>query len=252
MKTIIAIGGDEIGELQKDGTVKPVATESVHQEIIARTGKVNPRALYIPTAKDDSESYIAAFQRYYKKLGCGEVDVLRLIREKPTKKEIESKILTADIIYVNGGNTFRMMEIWKEHGIDNLLRKAYKKGAVMAGHSAGAICWFDYGDSDSFGKNKAYRVTALGIKNAVLCPHYDTQPFRGTGLKTIMKRTPDHVALALDECAAIEILDDKYKILAANPEAKARRCYWDKGEYIVEDIVPEEFGNLSSLLAKPA
>jgi dipeptidase E len=253
MGTIIAIGGNEIGELQSDGSLAPVLTDAVHREIVTQTGKKHPRVLYIPTAKDDSEGYIAAFQQYYESLGCSQIDVLRLIRERPLKNDIESRILAADAVYVNGGDTFRMMEIWKRDGIDPILKEAFLKGIVMAGHSAGAICWFVDGDSDSFEKKRDFRVTALGTINAVLCPHYDTDPFRRTGLEKIMKRTPKLVAIALDECAAIEIIDDKYRILAATPTSKARRTYWENGQYIVQEIRPtRDFHDLQTLLTKPA
>jgi dipeptidase E len=252
VSTIIAIGGDEIGTLREDGSLKPVLADSVHREIIFRTGKKHPKILYIPTAKDDSEEYIVAFQKYYNSLGCAEIDVLRLIKERPSKKDIESKILSADVIYVNGGDTFRMIEIWKKHGIDKLLKRALHRGVIMTGHSAGAICWFTYGDSDSFGKEDDFRVTALGFVNALFCPHYDTDAFRRIGLREIMKKTPHLVALALDECAAIEIVDDNYRILTATPECRARRTYWMNGEYIIEEIEPsEDFQNLNTLLTKP-
>jgi len=146
-----------------------------------------------------------------------------------------------------------MMEIWKRDGIDPILKEAFLKGIVMAGHSAGAICWFADGDSDSFEKKRDFRVTALGTVNAVLCPHYDTDPFRRTGLEKIMKRTPRLVAIALDECAAIEIIDDRYRILAATPTSKARRTYWENGQYIIEEIKPtRDFQDLKTLLTRPA
>ncbi len=252
METIVAIGGEEVGVLRKNGTSRPILTKAAHQEILFRTGKHNPKVLYIPTAKDDLEEYIIGFQRFYEGLGCSEVDVLRLIRERPSREEIESKILSADAIYVNGGDTFRMMEIWKRHGVDKLLKKAYRKGIVMSGHSAGAICWFAEGDSDSFGTNRDFRVTALGIENGLLCPHYDTDWFRRRSLKKIMKRTPHLVAIALDECASIEIIDNQYRILSPSVKCKARRTYWLKGKYFVEEILPtEEFQSLKVLLTKP-
>jgi len=130
MGTIIAIGGNEIGELQSDGSLEPVLTDAVHREIVAQTGKKHPKVLYIPTAKDDSEGYIAAFQQYYESLGCSQIDVLRLIRERPLKSDIESRILAADAVYVNGGDTFRMMEIWKRDGIDPILKEAFLKASL--------------------------------------------------------------------------------------------------------------------------
>ena len=249
MGKIIAIGGEEIGPLLKNGRVKPIVCDKIHREILAITGKKNPKVLFIPTAHHDSEEFIAGFEQYYKGLGAGKVTALRLIREKPSGAEIKAKILSADAIYINGGNTFRMMRIWRRYGVDKLLKQAYRQGIVMSGHSAGAICWFTYGCSDSFYKKQPFRVAALGIIDTLLCPHYDTEPVRQPALKKMLKRTPRLAAIALDEYAAIEIIDDKYRILPAKSEAKARRAFWKDGEYMTEEIVAnEEFEELKPLL----
>jgi dipeptidase E len=251
MATIIAIGGEEIGELSSDGRLKPILTQKIHKEIIARAGKDNPSVLYIPTAKDDSEAYIAAFRKYYLSLGCSDVDVLRLIRKEPSHIEVAEKILSADIIYVNGGNTHRMMRIWKRRGVIDLLIEAHQKGVIMAGHSAGAICWFSAGNSDSFNRRRPFKAKAIGIVDALLCPHYDTESSRRSSLKRMMKRTPRIVAIALDECTAIEIIDDTYRILSSTPTSKARKAFWRKGRYYIEDIpAGEGINSLSSLLTK--
>jgi len=252
MGKIVALGGGVF--IGKEEKLMPVEMRPVHQEIIRLTEKQHPNVLYIPTAADDSEDHIKTFQKYYTKLGC-KVNVLRLSSERPSQAEIRTKILSADAIYITGGKTFRMMRKWERYGVDVLLKQAYARGTVMAGHSAGAICWFNYGCSDSFSDSrfvsmrKPFRVTALGIINALLCPHYDSEPVRQPALKRIMKRTPGMVALALDEYAAIEIVDGKYRIIAAKPTAQARRTYWSKDRYIIEAIKPDvQFGSLASLL----
>ena len=253
MTTIIAIGGEEIGVLREDGTNRRIAAEVIHKEIIARTAKKHPKVLYIPTAKNDSEAYIAGFKRYYSGLGCREIDVLRLIRHRQSVAEIKAQIMSADLIYVNGGNTHRMMRMWKKRGVVDLLKQAHQNGIVMSGGSAGAICWFKSGDSNSFNKRRPFKATAMGIVNALLCPHYDTEKSRKSSLKRMMKKTPKIVAIALDECAAIEIIDNSYRILSATPKNKARRTYWLKDKYIVEDIkTTDHFQDLDVLLTKPA
>ena len=234
----------------------PAEMRSIHQEIVRLTGKPKPNILYIPTAADDSERRIAGFQEYYAGLGC-EVDVLRLVNRRPGAAEIKTKIAVADAVFVTGGKTFRMMVKWKRYGVDTLLKQAYQRGAVMAGFSAGAICWFKYGCSDSFSDSasvahrKPFRVTALGIFDALLCPHYDSEPVRQPALKKIMKRAPGLVAIALDEYAGLEIIDGNYRILRAKPSAKARRTYWQAGKYVIEELEPdEEFRSLEALLKK--
>jgi dipeptidase E len=253
MGKIVAIGGEEIGGLQKDGSVRRIESRQAHEEIINLSGKKHPSVLFIPTAKNDSQDYIDGFRQYYLGLGCSKVDVLLLVDERPSKKEIKEKIISADIIYVNGGNTFRMLKIWKRrHHVERMLKSAYMNGTVMAGHSAGAICWFSNGNSDSFNKHHPIKVSALGLVDALLCPHYDTEPVRQKALKNMMKRTPRLVGLALDDASSIEIVDNKYRIINANETSKARRVYWSKGTYFIEEVKPSEnFQMLDELLIKP-
>src|SRR3989344_2508736 len=123
MKKIIAIGGGEIG---RPGY--PVETTKIDKEIIALTGKTNPRLLFIPTASSDSELYYETVKKHFgKTLGC-KTDVLYLINKDLSKKEIEQKIFGADIIYVGGGNTLKMMKVWRAIGVDKILKQAYERG----------------------------------------------------------------------------------------------------------------------------
>jgi len=250
--TVVALGGAEIGDVLPDGTLNPVTSEKTHIEILARTKRKHPRVLYIPTAIDDSGDYIASFRQYYLSLGAAEVEALRLINERPSRATIRKKIFNSHLVYVNGGNTYRMLKIWKRYGVDEMLRRAHRRGVIMSGYRAGAICWFRYGCSDSFEKKKPFKLAAMGMYHAVLCPHYDTERARRPALKKIMRRTPELVAIALDENAAIEIVDARYRILTTTPTAKARRTYWKNGKYVVETIQSMgQFRDLATLLAKP-
>jgi len=249
MQKIIAIGGGEIG---RPGF--PVETTSVDKEIIKLTGKKNPKLLFIPTASSDSEGYYKTVEKHFgKKLRC-KTDVLYLIKSKQFKKEIENKILNSDIIYVGGGNTSKMMKIWKKNGVDKILVKACKKGIVMSGLSAGSICWFKYGNSDSrkFTDPDAdlIRVKGLGLINALHCPHYNIEAYRRPDLKKMMRKTSG-VAIALDNCSAIEVVDDKYRIILSKKTANAYKVYWKKNKFYEEIIRKDKkFNLLSELLAK--
>lgn len=174
MGKIIALGGGEIGRPHENGGFYPVETTSIDKEIIKQTGKSNPKLLFIPTASKDSEEYFQVVKKHFSELGC-KVDVLYLIKDKFSKKQIEDKILSTDIIYVGGANTLKMMTLWRKIGVDNILKKAHKKGVVLSGLSAGSICWFNCGNSDSrkftSGSNKLIKVTGLGLIDALHCPH---------------------------------------------------------------------------------
>lgn len=249
MKKIIAIGGGEIG---RPGF--SIETTKIDKEMILQTGKKNPRLLFVPTASNDSEGYCTVVENYFgKKLGC-KVDLLLLIKEKLSKADIERKILSADIIYVGGGNTLKMMKIWRKLGVDKVLEKAHNKGVVLSGLSAGAICWFLCGNSDSRKmKNpeaSLIKVLGLNLVKLLLCPHYDVEKDRKPELKMMMKKTSG-IALALDNCCAIEIIDNQYRIISSKESANAYKVYWSKGKYI-ESLIPKSknFLPLADLLKK--
>ncbi len=199
-----------------------------------------PRALFIPTASLDDTDYCEAFRRQYGgELGC-RVDMLLLYQDRPARKHIREKILDADLIYVGGGNTLRMMKLWRSLGVDRYLDQARRRGAVQAGLSAGAICWFRYGNSDSrYYSNPdeaaLIRVQGLHFINALCCPHYDAEANRAPALKMMMRRTPG-VAVALDNCAAIEIDNDRYRALTSKRGAHAYRICWSAGHYHKEKL----------------
>lgn len=249
MKKIIAIGGGEIG---RPGY--PIETTKIDKEIIKLSGKKNPRLLFVPTASSDSESYFSVVKKYFgKTLDC-KVDVLYLIKDKLTKKEIEAKILGSDIVYVGGGDTLKMMKIWRKMGVDKILVDAHNKGIVLSGLSAGSVCWFKWCNSDSrrFNNPKAglIKVSGLGIINALHCPHYDIEKDREPELKKMMRKTPG-VAIAIDNCCAIEIVDDKYRIISSKQSANAYKVYWKKNKYYRELIKKENnFILLKDLLKK--
>jgi dipeptidase E len=239
MKTIVAIGGGEIG---RPGF--PVETTKIDKEIIRLSGKKNPKLLFIPTASLDSESYFEAVKKHFgKKLGC-KTSVLYLIKEKLTRSEIEEKIIGSDIIYVGGGNTLKMMQIWRKNRVDEILKKAYQKGIIISGLSAGSICWFKWGSSDSKKSNNPnvnlIKVKGLGLINCLHCPHYDDEEDKKLGLKKMMEKTLG-VAIALDNCCAIEVIDDKYKIISSKQVANAYKVFWKKGKYF-EQVIKKEKG----------
>ena len=162
-----------------------------------------------------------------------------LIKEKPTKKEIKNKILSSDIIYVGGGNTLKMMTLWRKLKVDILLQKALEKDTILCGLSAGSICWFKYGSSDSrkftSNSNQLIKVTGLGFIEAIHCPHYDSEPHREENLKRIMKNSP-LIAIAIEDNCAIQIEDEAYRIITSNSKAKAYKAYWKNGEYFKKEI----------------
>ena len=141
--------------------------------VVGLTGKEHPRLLYVPTAQGDTPDGIAWF--YEQRSHLGHVSLLRTF---PWPHEsLREHVLSQDAIFVGGGNTANMLAIWRVHGIDALLREAWESGVVLAGWSAGMICWFEHGITDSFGP-QLESMECLGFLGGSACPHYDGEELR--------------------------------------------------------------------------
>ena len=245
MSKIIAVGGGEI---------RTKETLIIDRKIVRFSGKTNPKVLFIPTASGDAEGYIETVMEIFTLLGCS-VEALCLAKEAPSFDELEKQILAADIIYVGGGNTLKMMNRWNELGLPHLLKNALDQGTVLSGLSAGAICWFRYGNSDSLkfesGTNELMKVEGLGFVDALFCPHYDVEVHRQEDLKQMMKENTDLVAIACENGSAIQIWGEKYRIISSINGVKAYKVYWKMEEYIKEEIEEvKEWRELKDLLKK--
>ena len=242
MGKVVAIGG---------GDIRKRSTAAIDKEIIRLSGKRHPCFLFIPTASSDYERYWDVIKKYYEQLGC-KADVLFLIRQKPTHQEIRDKILKADIIYVGGGNTLMMMKLWKKRGVDVLLKQAHKKNVVLCGMSAGSICWFNSGHSDSmsFYHPKRWRyinVRGLGLIKGIHCPHFNGQTLwkkrRGDFQKMI--KMVGGFGIAIDNDCAIEFVNGQYRVIASRESANAYKVFKRGGHVVVEKLLKTK--NLASL-----
>ena len=244
MGKIVAIGGGENGHHNT-----AYETAVFDKEIIKLTGKSKPNFLFIGLANQYSEYYYKVMKGIYGALyGC--VTDYLTDEEHKSYDIAKSKIKWADIIYVGGGNTLKLMNAWRKYGIDELLLEAFDKDKVLCGVSAGGICWCDYGNSDSrkFTSNsdKLIKVKGLGFVNILFCPHIITEPERVNDLKRMMKSTYKIPAVALDK-AALEIVGNEYRVLAMNEDAIAEKCYWKNGRYIRRSIISNTFKSIEEL-----
>jgi len=147
------------------------------KEIIKLTGKERPKICYLPTASGDSERSIIRFYELMHDLSV-EPSVQKVwISSYSQKESFEEVLLNVDAIIVGGGNTLNMMAIWKAQGIDKVLKKALEKGIIMAGGSAGSLCWFDNGTTDSRPKELTI-VEGLGFLPFSHSPHYASEEHR--------------------------------------------------------------------------
>ena len=233
MKTtrkIVAIGGGEISTLE---------TAEIDKRIIELTGKTHPKALFIPTASGDAAGYVETFEACYgKEFGC-QTRILKLTQDPPEFEEMSALVLNSDLIYVGGGNTYRMMKIWRRLRLDTILAEAASRGIVLSGLSAGAICWFKYGHSDSrsFSSNSEWnyiRVSGLGFINAVYCPHYHFEKREAAFSEMITKR--GGIGIACDNNAAIEIVGEHYRVLTSARDAKAYKLFKRSGRAVISEL----------------
>jgi len=191
--------------------------------------------------------------RYGEELGC-KTDVLLLLEGKTTSQEAREKIINADIVYVGGGNTRRMIEVWKNYGVDKVLREAYDKGKTLSGVSAGSICWFKSGhsDSDSFetaGEWNYIRVEGINLIDAMHCPHYNEDTREEDFNKKVLEY--DEIGIAIDNNCAIEFKDESYIVHKTDEKSKAYKVYKFKGEIIREELNnTTEYRSVKELLGK--
>ncbi len=230
MGTIFAIGGGEIRDLE---------TFAIDKKVVESTGKKKPKALFIPTASDEPQGYIDSFNYAYgEKLECN-TDVLLLLEGKTGTEEARKKIMDADLIYVGGGNTRKMLQVWKKYGVDNLLKEAYENGKILSGLSAGSICWFKSGhsDSNSFDSGNGWnyiRIEGLNLIEAMYCPHYNEDIREEDFNEKILEY--DEIGVAIDNNCAIEFKDNYYKIHKSNIQSKAYKVYQVDGKIIREEL----------------
>jgi dipeptidase E len=126
--------------------------------VLDLSGKPRPRICFVPTASGDSSMYITRFYEAF--VGRAEASHLGLFGRPRT--DTAAVLAAQDIVYVGGGNTANMLAVWRVHGVDRMLRAAWERGVILTGVSAGMICWFEAGVTDSFGPLAALR-DGLGI-----------------------------------------------------------------------------------------
>ena len=173
-RNIIAIGGGGFG--------RSLGNLKIEKHIISLARNDNPNVCFIPTATGDNDAYKVNFYSVFTQLGCNATHVDFFKRTI----DLESHIANQDIIFVGGGNTKSMLAVWRDWGLDVILKEAYLNGVIMCGVSAGAICWFEKGISDSWAYDLAI-IDCLGFVEGVCCPHYDEEPNRIPYVKKILE-----------------------------------------------------------------
>ena len=259
-KKIVAIGGGENGRINSKGIRKPYETKEIDEEIVRLANKNNPNLLFlahsqIPFGEEAEKSYYNVIKNTYENLGC-EVRWLKISELKEDINKAKLDVEWADIIYEGGGATELMINFWKETGFDKILKKAYESGKVMCGISAGAICWFNSGFTDDPKMNdvEINRIYALDLVDAYFTPHCQKEG-KMERVRNSLKYI-DKVGISLSNCTAIEIIDDKYRLIKTKPIEEdflpfAYKTYWNNGKMFEEEInSTQEFKLINDLLCK--
>ncbi len=212
MKQIIAIGGGGFG--------RQIGKLKIEKYIIKQVSKDKPNVCFIPTATGDDEGYINNFYKAFDSLNTRTSHINFFKRTI----NLEKHIFDQDIIFVGGGNTKSMLAVWREWGLDKILYKAYEKGVVMSGVSAGAICWFDKGITDSHADNQSI-LDCLRFVKGNCCPHYDEEPERKPYVNQILTNNLIDECIAIEGYAALHIKDGIPAHTISFGENTNQKCY---------------------------
>ncbi len=223
MQQIVGLGGGGDTEEQ---------TARLDEYALSRTGKSRPRILYVPTALADSPYTAGEVVRFYERFrGRGELSHLLTFPWPP--ENLRELVLEQDAIYVSGGNTANMLALWRVHGVDALLREAWERGVVLFGASAGMICWFEAGVTDSFGPQLEGLRDGLGLLRGSACPHYDGEDRRRPRYRELV-RDGFPSGVAADDGVALHFVGAELdEVVTVRPGAAAYRVSPD-GEEAIE------------------
>ncbi len=206
------------------------------KEIIKLTGKERPKICYLPTASGDSERSIIRWYDLVHDLSV-EPSVQRVwISSYNQKVSFEEILLGMDAIVVGGGNTLNMIAIWKAQGIDKVLKKALEKGIVLAGGSAGSLCWFDNGTTDSRPIELSV-VEGLGFLPFSHSPHYHSEEYRRPLFHKNIKNGIFKAGYAMDDYSGIIFKNGKpFKVVSLGDEYNSYFVYLKDGDMVEEKL----------------
>jgi peptidase E len=206
------------------------------------TGKPRPKLCYLPTASADSATGIITWFR-----NCAPLDVEASVQESfiasPRQtRSWEEVFLSVDGIVASGGNTLNQQAIWKAQGIDVVLRQAWDRGIVLGGASAGSLCWFEEGTTDSRPKELT-TVQCLGFLKGSHSPHYDREPARRPLYQKLIGSGQMKPGYACDNDAGIYFEDNTVKrVVATRPDAKVYYVSVVGGKVVERMMEPEIIG----------
>jgi dipeptidase E len=222
MSEIVAIGGSAFSAEPRN--------LALDHYILEQTGKSRPKVLLIPTARGDDADYVAKFYAAYAALDARPAH-LPFFQRTPDLREL---VLAQDAIFVGGGNTRSMLVVWRGWGLAELLEEASAAGVFLAGVSAGAICWFEQGVTDSWA-DRLRPLECLGWLAGSCCPHYDGEVERRPAYHSLLREGHLKPGYAIEDGVAIHFKNGKVEHVVSK-KAGSRAYYVS----VVEGRVKEE------------
>ncbi len=203
------------------------------RHFVKLTGKERPSICLLSTASGDDARIIRVWHEFGEKFGFEAYDQPMFISSFEQTQTFEEALLSMDAIYVSGGNTVNMLAVWKAQGVDVILRKAYEQGILMGGGSAGGICWFDNGLTDSR-PIELTAMTAMGWLKGSFSPHYLSEPGRRKYCHKYVMAGEMSSGYAVDEPVGLLFENEELvKAIGSKPDAEG---FWveRKGDEVVE------------------
>lgn len=208
-KQIIPMGGG--------GFYRDPDNFELEKYVVAQTGVDSPRVAFVPTASGEPDHYVASFYSAFLKLGC-RPSVLTFFKRTP---DLRSFLLNQDAIYVGGGNAKSLLALWRDWGAVEVLREAWESGVVLTGVSAGAICWFEQGLTDSFADGLR-PLQCLGFLPGSCCPHYDGEPQRRPSYHRLLSSGEISAGVAIEDWTGVHFKGTEiFKVIASKRGARA-------------------------------
>ena len=204
---------------------------------LEQTRRKRPKVLYVGTATGDAEAGKLRFYAGFSQFDCKPSHLPLFAR---TPRDLESYVLEHDAIFVGGGNTRSMLAVWRDWGLDRSLRSAWEHGVVLGGGSAGSICWFEYGVTDSIA-GPLTTLPCLGFLEGSNCPHYDSERLRRPTFRKLVASGKIADGLAADDGVALHFIDGKLaRVVSSRPRAKGYRVT-RSGNRAIERRLPTRY-----------
>lgn len=203
---------------------------------LRQTGRKRPKVCFVGTASGDAEAYRLRFYAGFSRFDCRPSHLPLFAR---TPRDLESFVMEHDAIFVGGGNTRSLLATWRDWALDVHLRGAWERGIVLGGVSAGAICWFEQGLTDSIA-GPLTALECLGWLPGSCCPHYDSEPLRRPTFRRLVARGAIPGGVAADDGAALHYVDGKLaRAVTSRPRARGWRVR-QSGRRAVETALPTQ------------